>query len=116
MPRSLIAAMLAVAAMSAEAQADDLYFIEGYRNNCPLKAGAEGIMAVGPGRFSITESHYERLTERTALAGGWQRATWACMAEGEECGREQIDLRITDFRIDVRFAGGQSFTGTRCPG
>ncbi|MFC0341544.1 hypothetical protein [Paracoccus niistensis] len=116
MSRLLVPAALALAVTTVAAQADDLYYIDGYRMNCPMEAGGEGIISVGPGRFSITESHYERVTERLGLAGGWQRATWACMAEGEECGREQIDLRITDARIEIRFAGDRSFMGARCPG
>ena len=116
MSRFLIPAALALAVTTVAAQADDLYHIDGYRMNCPMEAGSEGIISVGPGRFSITESHYERVTERQELAGGWQRATWACMAEGEECGREKIDLRITDDQIEIRLAGNRSFTGVRCPG
>ena len=115
MIRFLVPTILTFAAMTAAAQADDLYYIDGYRNNCRLEVGGEGIIAVAPGRLSITESHYERLTDRQAVAGGWQRATWACMAEGEDCGREQIDLRITEARIDVRFDDGKGFTGARCP-
>lgn len=116
MIRFLIPVALALAAATGAARADDLYYIEGYRANCPMEAGGEGIISVGAGRFSITESQYERVTGRQGLADGWQRATWACMAEGEECGREQVDLRITEARIDIRFGGGRSFSGTRCPG
>ena len=82
MIRFLVPTILTFAAMTAAAQADDLYYIDGYRNNCRLAVGGEGIIAIAPGRLSITESHYERLTDRQAVAGGWQRATWALHGRG----------------------------------
>ena len=83
--------------------------------NCRFGPGGEGIVSVGPGTLSLTETHYERVSERKPLADGWYRATWACMSEGTECGRSVIDLRITPRRIDVRL-DGTTLSAQRCPG
>ena len=100
---------------AAPVLAGDTYYIDGYRQSCRVGQGGEGIIAVGNGWISLTESYYERQGKRQALPGGWQRAQWACMAEGMECGRERLDIRLDAGRVDVRNAAGRTFTGLRCP-
>ena len=112
MIRPAIAAFLLCA---SPALADDVYHMDGARTNCRFGPGGEGIVSVGPGTLSLTETHYERVSERKPLADGWYRATWACMSEGTECGRSVIDLRITPRRIDVRL-DGTTLSAQRCPG
>ena len=101
-------------AFAGVAQAGDSYYIDGYRMNCPLGDGAEGIMTIGPGWLNGTETHYERISARKTLPGGWQRATWTCMAEGVECGRKRLDLHITPAELVVRDEDGVH-TARRCP-
>lgn len=103
----------ALLAFAGAAQANT-YHVDGSRQMCPY-GGGEGIITIGPGTLSITETHYERRGARQTLPGGWQRATWECQSEGMSCGRETIDLRFDDKRIDLRFADGRTMSGLRCP-
>lgn len=110
-----LGAALCVLVLGAVSTADAAdYYIDGERPNCALGSGAPGIISVGPGLLGLTETSYERVGPRQQLGGGWTRATFVCMAEGEPCGEERIELRITDAQIDLR-RGGETFSGRRCP-
>lgn len=107
----LIGALIAL--LAAHAAIANTYFLQGHADQCRYGVGGMGIIAIGAGTLSVTESHFERVSQRQPLAGGWQRAQWACMAEGMECGRHIIEMKFDDDQIALR-VGDQLLTGTRC--
>lgn len=115
-PRFAAALILTVAGTSPALAAEDrLYAMDGYAQNCALGSGAEGIIAVGAGRFSLTETRYERRSQLRAAADGWSSATYAIMSEGEPVSEETIRLRIDPQRAEIVDGAGRSFAGARCP-
>ena len=111
--RSILALAAALIGATA-ASAQDLYHVAGHADACPLGVGGLGIIAVGPGKVSITETHYERAGPRKTGADGWQTARWHCMSEGEPCGDVDLSRRITPRAIAVKGPDGL-IEGRRCP-
>ena len=107
-------ALSCLAASVAQAQGRH-YAMPGYEGNCPLQTGGEGIIAIGAGTFSLTETHYERQSPLDAVPDGWSSATYAIMSEGEEYGTQKVRLRVTDQQVDIALDDGRTVSGARCP-
>lgn len=91
-----------------------IYAIDGYGMNCALGNGAEGIIAVGNGTFSMTETRYDCQSSLTALEDGWMEADYAAMEEGMPGEPQRIRIRAMDDSVDIRLADGRGFSGARC--
>lgn len=115
MIRLVLTAAMAAALMGARAaSAADVYHVDGEAGACALGVGAPGIIAVGPGSLSVSETQYERVGQRKAGSDGWQTALWRCMSEGEPCGDVKLALRITPAMIAIKTPDGV-IEGRRCP-
>lgn len=115
MIRLVLTAAMAAALMGATAaSAADVYHVDGEAGACALGVGTPGIIAVGPGSLSVSETQYERVGQRKTGAGGWQTALWRCDAEGEPCGDVELSLRITPATIAIKTPDGL-IEGRRCP-
>lgn len=90
------------------------YAIDGYADNCRFGLGGEGIISVGNGTFTITETRFTRQSELTMLGDGWVEAIYATMSEGEMGDPERVRVRATDSSVEIQTAGGERFAGARC--
>ncbi|WP_405401541.1 hypothetical protein [Paracoccus sp. Ld10] len=106
-------ALTCLAASGAHAQGRH-YAMSGYERNCPLQTGGEGIIAIGAGTFSLTETHYDRQSPLNTLPDGWSSATYAIMSEGESYGAETVRLRVTDRQVEIVLQDGRTVSGARC--
>lgn len=115
--KKMIIAVATFVALTTATQAlaqGRIYAIDGYGMNCALGNGAEGIIAVGNGTFSLTETRYDRQSSLTALDDGWMEADYAAMEEGMPGEPQRIRIRAVDDSVDIRLGNGQEFSGARC--
>ena len=94
------AAVLILAGASASAQEMTEYHIEGYEQNC--SSPPEGIVHLGNGHFSITETGYDRIAPKKEMGDGWFEARYSVNAEGEEMGEETVQMKISGNTVRIR--------------
>ncbi|MCZ0961095.1 hypothetical protein [Paracoccus benzoatiresistens] len=108
----LAAVALAILAAPASAQ---LYSLDAA--NCAIGPGGEGVLRIGSGEFSLTDTDYSRVGGKRDLGNGWFQAVYAMRAEGVEAGREAIAMQITDEAVTLRFVdrdGAPEFRAAAC--
>lgn len=104
------AAILVLGTTSAMA---DLYAIEGFAANCSQGNGAEGIVEIGSGEFSKTETTYTRVTSKKPMPDGFTMATYDMWAEGEPYGRVNIALKFQGDTVIIRHEDDGKVTKAR---
>lgn len=107
--KTITLSVLAALCLAGAASAGDLYSIGG---NC--SPGEEGVIEIGNGRFSATETQFERAGAKRDAGDGFFEAEYDLMVEGEPYGQETVRMRVTDAAVDVVYADGRSFTAKRC--
>lgn len=79
-------------------------------------SGEEGVIVVGAGYFSTTDSTYERVGHKTDLGNGFFSARYALTAEGESYGEETVRMRLSADKAEIVFEDGHGLVGKRCGG
>lgn len=92
--------------------AGDVYSI--FPENCVLGNGGEGVVVIGNGEFSLTETSYSRVSEKRRHGDGTFSAVYEVFSEGESYGTETVRLGISDDRVVIRLSDGRSFSAQRC--
>ncbi len=111
---AISASLIGLLAASQASAQGRTYAIDGYDMNCATGSGGEGIISVGSGTFTITETQYDRQSGLTELGDGWVEADYATMEEGTPGESQRIRIRATDDTVEIKRGDGQEFVGARC--
>ena len=96
----------------ATAASAELYAV--YPENCAIGAGGEGNVEIGNGYFAISESMFERTSERVDAGNGFFAAAYAQISEGEAIGEMEMRMRIANGVVDIIFPSGDTVRAQRC--